>query len=838
MNVLDDLSIMCYYETSQESIGSIHQSPLELQPLQSQSLRAIGSKNPGVARPLPCWSPVLNVLLRSLLSIRQKAVWGPRPSLRMPSIRFAIAFAAAAVLLSAPAASAQDSATVAARKVDRSLRKSLQRGGRTQRVIITVTPGHRGDLRAALESHGDVIESESRLVDTLAGEIHSEDVDELARHPWVEAVSDDATVFAGAASPKGSVKARMKGWAKALKAAEKAKAKLPKIKVPKGKNKASAPAVPATSTLRQTLGLSQVPSSATPTGFAIGVAVVDSGIAPNSDFTGRITGFYDFTRGGVATAAYDDFGHGTHIAGLIGGSGVRSNFEFVGIAPAVNLVGLKVLDETGQGRTSDVIQAIEFVTANRGSLGVQVINLSLGHPIYAPAKNDPLVRAVERATDAGLIVVVSAGNYGQDLQTGEQGYTGVTSPGNAPSAITVGAAVTQNTIDRGDDTVASFSSRGPTWFDGFAKPDVVAPGHQLTSDTNPSSYLYGLLPAKQMKSTNNRDFLQLSGTSMAAGVTSGVVAAMLDANRRAQSYDAPPLTPNAVKAMLEFSTIPLADANHLTQGTGQINAAGAIALASAIDTAAPSGAWWLHSGVEPHSLIADVQHEWSQSVMWGDDVYTGTLVHYSAPAWSLSAQWGDDNIVWGTNDGDNIVWGTSDDNIVWGTSALWATHIVWPDRIIGLMDDNDNIVWGTRVDVGDEDDKDKNDDDHKAVSGANDDNIVWGTLDDDNIVWGTWGDDNIVWGTWGDDDNIVWGTTEIDNIVWGTSDDNIIWGTSDDDNIIWGTSDDDNIVWGTSRADDNIVWGTSDGLDNIVWGTADEDNVIWGTSVPVIAGAF
>jgi serine protease AprX len=99
-----------------------------------------------------------------------------------------------------------------------------------------------------------------------------------------------------------------------------------------------------------------------------------------------------------------------------------------------------------------------------------VLNLSLGHPIYEPAATDPLVQAVERAVAAGIVVVTSAGNEGTNRVTGQVGYAGITSPGNAPSAITVGAVDTRNTTTRLDDQVPSFSSRGPTWYDAYAKP--------------------------------------------------------------------------------------------------------------------------------------------------------------------------------------------------------------------------------------------------------------------------------------------------------------------------------------------------------------------------------
>ena len=172
------------------------------------------------------------------------------------------------------------------------------------------------------------------------------------------------------------------------------------------------------------------------TGAEIGVAVVDSGIEPSKDFESRITAFYDFTRGGIATPPYDDYGHGTHVAGTIGGRGELSDkHEFEGIAPKVRLIGLKVLDSHGRGRTSDVIAAIEFAIVNKDKLGIDIINLSLGHPIYESAATDPLVQIVETAVRRGLTVVVSAGNYGTDPVTGKVGYAGLRRPGTHPRRL-------------------------------------------------------------------------------------------------------------------------------------------------------------------------------------------------------------------------------------------------------------------------------------------------------------------------------------------------------------------------------------------------------------------
>ena len=155
---------------------------------------------------------------------------------------------------------------------------------------------------------------------------------------------------------------------------------------------------------------------------------------------------------------------------------------------------------------------------------------------------------------AGIVVVTSASNYGLNPTTGEVGYAGVTSPGIAPSAITVGAADTAGTIRHGDDTIAPYSSRGPTWYDGRSKPDVVAPGHQLTAIGKSTSNIYLNYPSTRVSvptDTNNK-YLRLCGTSMAAAVTSGVVAVMIDAHRQAVTWTSKPMTPNTVKAILQY----------------------------------------------------------------------------------------------------------------------------------------------------------------------------------------------------------------------------------------------------------------------------------------------
>jgi serine protease AprX len=400
-------------------------------------------------------------------------------------------------------------------------------------------------------------------------------------------------------------------------------------------------------------------------GTGIGVAVIDSGIEPGTDFDNRISAFYDFTYGDIrAVTPMDPYGHGTHVAGLIAS-------EFVGVAPNARLIGLRVLNAKGQGDTANVVRAIEFAIANKNLLGINVLNLSLGHPIYEPAASDPLVQAVEHASREGIVVVVSAGNFGLNRKTGLAGYGGIASPGNAPSALTAGAARTFNTVMRTDDSVAPYSSRGPSWYDGFAKPDFVAAGDNLLSIAAAGSALR--LAQEQRGNTGN--YMRLSGTSMAAGVASGVVALVLHANHN--------LTPNAVKAILEYTSIPVLEEDGsrfdaLSQGAGQIEVAGAVTLARAINPLAPVGTPWLSTDVTPATTIGNHSYAWSQSIIWGARRVAGeTLMTEQRPAWALNIVWGeglgseDDNIVWGNlfDDDDNIVWGNSfddDDNFLWG----------------------------------------------------------------------------------------------------------------------------------------------------------------------------
>src|SRR5688572_8731321 len=482
----------------------------------------------------------------------------------------------AAALIGALALTGPVDAAQGGHKLDHALRSG--NSGKNERVIIRSKPGRRAELTQALKACGYQLKGEHALVDAVTAELGTDCLQKLIANDVVESVAKDADVHSSASESDF-------------------------ISIP-------------SNTLRSTLGEGEYS-----TGAGIGVAIIDSGIAPLPAFGNRIVGFYDFTSDSiVATSPHDEYGHGTHVAGLIG----AYDSQYMGVAPQAHFLGLRVLDKNGKGRTSHVIRAIEFAVANRARFNIHIINLSLGHPILAPAADDALVQAVEAAVRAGLIVTVSAGNYGTSEDTNEIAYAGITSPGNAPSAITVGAVNTKGTVSRADDEVTPYSSRGPSWYDGFVKPDVVAPGHALISVTDANSYLYKKYPSLQLRNGNKR-YIKLSGTSMATAVTTGVVATVLQASGWSSAYYhvAPlHLSANAVKALVQYTALPLPGLDELTQGTGGVNAEGAVRFAwAATALAANPQAFNANPAMlAPASTIGGTTIAWATRITWGQNI--------------------------------------------------------------------------------------------------------------------------------------------------------------------------------------------------------------------------
>ncbi len=288
------------------------------------------------------------------------------------------------------------------------------------------------------------------------------------------------------------------------------------------------------------------------TGYGIGVAVIDSGIrTSHPDLMNLNTGYsrvvysQSFIPG---LDASDQYGHGTHVAGIIAGNGYVSGGYMQGIASRVSLINLRVLDANGAGTDSAVISAVQRAIQLKGQYNIRIINLSLGRRVSESYQADPICQAVEQAWKAGIVVVVAAGNFGRDNSMQTNGYATITAPGNDPYVITVGATSTHGTDPTNDDTMASFSSKGPALLDHVIKPDLVAPGNKMVSLNSPGSTLDRSFPANEVapylygSNSNTAYYFRLSGTSMATPLVSGAVALMLER--------IPNLTPDQVKARL------------------------------------------------------------------------------------------------------------------------------------------------------------------------------------------------------------------------------------------------------------------------------------------------
>ena len=563
--------------------------------------------------------------------------------------------------------------------------EAAQRTESRPRVIIRHRPGAAARLVKQFAAHGDRIVQQHDSIGALAVDLHAEDIETVRKNPDVLWVSANARVRSNAAP---------------------AARKSPRTPAP--------PLTPPdidTGVLRAMLGI----GSSRLTGAGVGIALIDSGVNLVTDLNARVKAYYDFTGG--PNPSVDGYGHGTHLASLIAGSGRSSGGYHPGLATGASLVVMKVLDGNGEGYTSDVIAAIEFAVANRTRLGIDIINLSLGHPIFEPAGTDPLVAAVEKAVAAGIVVVVSAGNNGLNPLTGQVGTAGIGSPANSRSAITVGATISHGTVSLSDDYVAPFSARGPTWYDGRIKPDIVAPGDRLVGVTTQSTKLYANAKLRAKKALH----LKLSGTSVSTAVTTAIVALMIQQNRLDEGW-AKPLTPNTVKALLQYTALKVKPSGTgipdiLEQGTGTLNGGGAITLAKAIEPSAPKGTWWIETPVSPSTQLGSRIYNWAQSLVWGDGLVWGDSVMYRQNAWAQGLTWGDSlvwgdtvtldpsrpvidlftvwepKVIWGpglaTSTGQSLVWGDLEDSLVWGDGLVWGDAddgLVWGD-----------IVWGPTV---------------------------------------------------------------------------------------------------------------------------------------------
>jgi serine protease AprX len=402
---------------------------------------------------------------------------------------------------------------------------------------------------------------------------------------------------------------------------------------------------------RKTIRLPQVPVGIDGTGVT--VAMIDTGVAQVQDLGERVIARVDFTPGGAGDDAY---GHGTHLAGVIAGNGAASGGKWRGVAPGAQLVSVKVAGPDGSTDVSVVIAALQWVVTHRAQYEIKVLNLSFGTDSVQPYAVDPLNAAVERAWAAGITVVVSAGNRGPGT---------INKPGDDPYAISVGAADLKQTADRRDDEVAPFSSSGVTQ-DGFAKPDLVAPGTTIVATRDAGSTIDGLHPEAVL----DGDYFKGTGTSQAGAIVSGVAALLYQAN--------PSLRPNTVKSILLGSTF-RASQYRTGGGSGLVDAAGALQSIN-------SGEWTnlglvrslgfgsLEASRGRFHVYTDLDHDGQPDLVTGEQDVLGApwdSTSWSSNSWS-STSWS--SISWSSLISENGGWSSTSWSSTSWSGMYWSSN--------------------------------------------------------------------------------------------------------------------------------------------------------------------
>ena len=359
-------------------------------------------------------------------------------------------------------------------------------------------------------------------------------------------------------------------------------------------------------------------------GQGIGVAVIDSGINPNGDLytlmgvnrqVGNVRFNTDYNQ-----STYDGYGHGTHVSSIIGGDGSESNGRYIGVAPMVNIINVKVSNDDGSATVKNVVRGLQWVLENKNTYNIRVVNLSLNSATAESYQTSPLDAAVEILWFNKIVVVVSAGNRGGGA---------IYPPANDPFVITVGATNDKGTSALTDDVVASFSAYGSTT-DGVKKPDLVAPGTNIIARLVNSNM--GLALAHPANKVAGGVYFQMSGTSMAAPIVSGGVALLLQ--------DEPNLTPDQVKYRLT------ATANKSWSGYDSTTAgAGYLDIKAAVSGATTGAA---NTGTRASQLL------WSGSapVTWG--TVNWNSVNWNSVNWN-SVNW--NSVNWNSVNWNSDYWG-------------------------------------------------------------------------------------------------------------------------------------------------------------------------------------
>lgn len=382
--------------------------------------------------------------------------------------------------------------------------QELARAQPEQTVAVIVQKAGQADAEALVPALGGVVTKDLRIINAFAAELPAGAVPALVREGGVRWVSPDGPVERAAPPPKGDTGGPECGY-------DYSTGDL-------GPN-----CFPGTLNLQQVwdMGLD---------GSGIGVAIIDSGVSPDRDFT-DIAKSVSFNPN--SNSVTDVSGHGTHVAGIVAGNGQDSAGLYKGLAPGVTLISLKVSDETGMAYESDTVAAMQWVLENKDQYNIRVVNLSINAATEMSYHVSPLDAAAEILWFNKIVVVASAGNRSlSDWNTIDA------APANDPFIITVGATYEANTFDWRDDMLALYSSYGTT-MDGFFKPEIIAPGHNVVSVLSKQSQWQTQHPERVVA---NGEYFRISGTSMSAPMVAGTAALMLQQE--------PGLNPDQVKYRL------------------------------------------------------------------------------------------------------------------------------------------------------------------------------------------------------------------------------------------------------------------------------------------------
>jgi serine protease AprX len=386
------------------------------------------------------------------------------------------------------------------------------------------------------------------------------------------------------------------------------------------------------------------------------IAVVDSGVqAGRTDFGGRVIKSVTMTNL-LPNSPGDGRGHGTFVAGIAAGA----KAGYAGAAPTAPIVSIDVMDDYGMAMTSDVIAAADWILANKKAYNIKVANFSLQSTVAGSFMYDPLNKAVEKLWFSGVVVVTAAGNYGDNGQPTTVAYA----PGNDPFVISVGASDTNSTgWTSTDDTAAPWSAYGYT-LDGFAKPDLGAPGRQLVGPVPANS----TMPLEAPSRVTAPGYMWMSGTSFSAPVVSGAAALILAKN--------PSWTPDKVKGALMLSARPTAAGMAL--GVGEVNAKGAFDV-----TNPPNPNLGLNAFVGPDGTggqvfdsaswanAATANASWNQaswnSASWANASWASAS--WNAASWA-NASWA--NASWASASWNNASWAAASWAAASWNAASWA----------------------------------------------------------------------------------------------------------------------------------------------------------------------